>query len=197
MNWRSPRLCIAFLLSFSGCSCEWHAGTDANYRGSGGEQVIVIEEPGQSDRERAARERHQREAERQRNPRRSGDPSKSFRVGAQPAGASTQIPVGGVGPAPAPAPAPAPLPGPTPPQAQPPAPVAAPVAVPVPVPTPAPAAAAPAAPTPPPSDSYVRARRPGKRPANTGGAVQIGEPAKESDKTKPGGPLRGRAGRAQ
>jgi hypothetical protein len=206
MNWRSPRLGLAFLLSFSGCSCEWHAGTSSSFGSSGGEQVIVFQDPEGDAQARAEREQREREraAEQARQPRRAGDASKSIHVSGTPPGAGPATIAGGsVPPAAAPAPAPASIGVATPPPTSPTsapgpsdaaptdlAPVAQPTPAPVAEPTPAPAPA----PTPAPADTYVPARQPGTRPPNSGGAVTAGDPAQDQKKapTQPVAPPRSR-----
>ena len=212
MNWRSPRLGLAFLLSFSGCSCEWHASTSSRSSTSGGEQVIVFEDPEGDAQARAAHEQRDREraAERARHPRHAGDSTKTIHVvGTPPSAGQAAVPGGSVPPAGAAAPAlapaaiggaPAPEVAPTPsfptfappPSAAPgdPAPVAQPTPAPAappaeapPVAQPTPAPApAPAAPAPAPGDTYVPARKPGTRPPTSGGAVTAGDPAQDQKK---------------
>ena len=189
MNWRSPRLGLAFLLSFSGCSCEWHVGTSTHSSSSGGEQVIVFQDPDGEAQARAERERREREraAEQAHRPRYAGDSSKTIHVGGTPpSSGQATVPAGSVPPAPASAPGPASIgaaPTPSSPSVAPP-PSGAPPAGPAPVAQPAPAPApAPAAPAPPPGDTYVPARHPGTRPPSSGGAVTAGDPAQDQNKS--------------
>lgn len=179
---------LAFVLSISGCTCEYHAGTGVSTH-SGGERTAADIERERYERERWERERAARDAERaarermewerRNNPRHvsggvhvTGRRTET-RVSAPPAPPVTAPP----GAAPAHPAQPVHPP-------HPPAPVGAPPVVSAPpaarevaqpsAPAPAaPPAAAPAAPPPKPSDNYVRARTPRSR--ETSGAQRAGE----------------------
>jgi single-stranded DNA-binding protein len=189
MTRRSPAYYLWFLLSVSGCSCEFHAGTSHRTgTSSGGERTaadIERDRLRQEEWERERQARHQREIEQQRQrPHVSGPPPAPTHVTGQPAPAAgprhaPPLPAGSTGSTPAtsapatsvsaqPTPAPAPTPVvPTPVVVQPPATVAqpAPAAPPAPPPAPPPNTEPPPA---PPSDNFVQARDPSTRPDTTG-----------------------------
>lgn len=183
---------VALLLSFSGCTCQWQAGTSRSWStsSSGGDQVIVVEDPDHDARQRAERDRRERgwgRREQSGTPRYASDPNKAVHVGAAPAQYPTST-VAPVGPVPAQPGVPAPAYG-TPAAADAPAPGTSTVtsAVPSQPAVPAqPAQAAPAAPAAPPpteGDNFVRARTPASRPgAGTEGAATVGAPAQNGPK---------------
>jgi hypothetical protein len=189
----SSAVCLALVLSFSGCTCEYHTGTSRTYQSSGGERVVVVEDPQGDWNERVARDRREREA--QRPPHRAGDPNKSIHAGPAPRGPGTgggtlaprpslgsNVDIGGSAPAPAGSASGGSVAQPTP---------VAPAPAAEPTPAPAPAQPAPAQPAPTPAgDTYVRARNPTDRAGAAGGAGVVADPAKNSK-----APRRGPMGR--
>jgi hypothetical protein len=172
---------LAFVLSISGCTCEYHAGTGVS-TSSGGERSAADIERERYERERYERERAARERaewERRYNPhhRRAGGSTGGVHVTGR-VTESNGVPVG----APPRAPSMPPGAAPAAPVAQPSAPV--PIAPATPAPAPAPPAPTPAPPAPTPSDSYVRARTPTSRePSSTQRAGEAGDKA-EQEKRK-------------
>jgi hypothetical protein len=201
MHPRTPLLTFCFAMSLSGCSCQWSAGTSYNKSyttSSGGDRVIVVEDPQGYERERQERIYREREWERQRERDRNREPrvvTEGGRFGTRrqgPHAAPGNTPIQPIAPAPMqPAPTPIqPIPSGSggsgvPSVGQPMPNNPAPIAQPSPAPTPAApppstgntgssgSVGTPAAPPPaaPPRDTYVKPReinRPGGGPAKAG-----------------------------
>lgn len=89
MHPRTPLLTFCLAMSVSGCSCQWQASTQKTWSTSGGNQVVVVQDPEADARERDARMRREREWERQREFERGQHPRTGGQGGRISTGTST------------------------------------------------------------------------------------------------------------